>query len=72
MLQACTHYRKRIDEYLNFLKKTRTPESIKNIDTCNQSSEIRLSKVDLAMETLHEHRLALTNAKSTKTKNSQG
>ena len=33
ILQACTHYRKRTDEYPNFLKKTRTSESLKNIDT---------------------------------------
>ena len=70
ILQACTHYRKRTDEYLNFLKKTRTSESLKNIDTCNQSSEIWLSKIDLAMETLREHHLALTKAKFTKTRTS--
>ncbi|XP_052103849.1 uncharacterized protein LOC127737302 [Mytilus californianus] len=72
IVQACTNYRRLTDEYLKFLKNTRTLDSLQDIDTCKLSTDIRMSKVDLAIETLHEHRLTLTKAKSTKTKTSKG
>ncbi|XP_071122109.1 uncharacterized protein [Mytilus edulis] len=72
LIKACTNYRRLTDEYLDFLKRTRTLESQKDIDACNLSLDFRLSRVELVMETLHEHRLALTKAKSTKTKTSRG
>ncbi|XP_071161241.1 uncharacterized protein [Mytilus edulis] len=70
LVKACTNYRRLTDEYLDFLKRTRTLDSQKDIDACNLTLDLRLSKVDLAMESLHEHRLALTKAKSTKTRTS--
>ncbi|XP_052081320.1 uncharacterized protein LOC127719308 isoform X2 [Mytilus californianus] len=72
IVQACTNYRRLTDEYLKFLKNTRTLDSLKDIDTCKLPTYIRMSKVDLAIETLHEHRLTLTKVKSTKTKTSKG
>ncbi|XP_076082666.1 uncharacterized protein LOC143053771 [Mytilus galloprovincialis] len=72
IVQACTKYRRLTDEYLTFLKNTKTLDSLQDIDTCKFSTDIRLSKVELAIETLHEHRLALTQAKSTRTKTSKG
>ncbi|XP_052105202.1 uncharacterized protein LOC127738110 [Mytilus californianus] len=72
LVKACTNYRRLTDEYLNFLKRTRTLDSLKDKDACNLTLDIRLSKVDMAIETLHEHRIALTKAKSTKTKTSKG
>ncbi|XP_076078783.1 uncharacterized protein LOC143048795 [Mytilus galloprovincialis] len=72
LVKACTNYRRLTDEYLDFLKRTRTLDSQKDIDACNLTLDLRLSKVELAMESLHEHRLALTKAKSTKTKTSKG
>ncbi|XP_076071647.1 uncharacterized protein LOC143043034 [Mytilus galloprovincialis] len=72
LVKACNNYRRLTDEYLEFLKRTRTLESQKEIDACKLSLDLRLSKVELVMEKLHEHRLALTNAKSTKTKTSKG
>ncbi|XP_052062914.1 uncharacterized protein LOC127702663 [Mytilus californianus] len=71
LVKACTNYRRLTDEYLDFLKRTRTLDSQKDIDACNLTLDIRLSKVDHALETLHEHRLDLTKAKSTKTKTSK-
>ncbi|XP_076102597.1 uncharacterized protein LOC143071864 [Mytilus galloprovincialis] len=71
-VKACNNYRRLTDEYLDFLKRTRTLESQKEIDACKLSLDLRLSKVELVMEKLHEHRLALTKAKSTKTKTSRG
>ncbi|XP_071175485.1 plectin-like [Mytilus edulis] len=70
LVKACTNYRRHADEYLDFLKRTRTLDSQKEIDACNLTLDLRLSKVELAMESLHEHRLALSKAKSTKTKTS--
>ncbi|XP_076089919.1 uncharacterized protein LOC143061943 [Mytilus galloprovincialis] len=70
LVKACTNYRRLTDEYLDFLKRTRTLDSQKDIDACNLTLDLRLSKVELAMESLHEHRLALTKAKSTKTRTS--
>ena len=72
LVKACNNYRRLTDEYLDFLKRTRTLESQKEIDACKLSLDLRLSKVELVMEKLHEHRLALTKAKSTKTKTSKG
>ncbi|XP_076109616.1 uncharacterized protein LOC143078648 [Mytilus galloprovincialis] len=72
IVQACTNYRRLTDEYLKFLKNTKTLDSLQDIDTCKFSTDIRMSKVELAIETLHEHRLALTQAKSTRTKTSKG
>ncbi|XP_071152766.1 uncharacterized protein [Mytilus edulis] len=72
LVKACTNYRRLTDEYLDFLKRTRTLDSQKDIDACNLTLDLRLSKVELAMDSLHEHRLALTKAKSTKTKTSRG
>ncbi|XP_071151136.1 uncharacterized protein [Mytilus edulis] len=72
IVQACTKYRRLTDEYLTFLKNTKTLDSLQDIDTCKFSTDIRMSKVELAIETLHEHRLALTQAKSTRTKTSKG
>ncbi|XP_076102049.1 uncharacterized protein LOC143071561 [Mytilus galloprovincialis] len=72
LVKACNNYRRLTDEYLDFLKRTRTLESQKEIDACKLSLDLRLSKVELVMEKLHEHRLALTKAKSTKTKTSRG
>ncbi|XP_071139793.1 merlin-like [Mytilus edulis] len=72
LVKACYNYRRLTDEYLDFLKRTRTLESQKEIDACKLSLDLRLSQVELAMEKLHEHRLALTKAKSTKTKTSRG
>ena len=73
LVKVCTNYRRLTNEYLDFLKITRTLDSLKYIveDACNLSLDIRLSKVDLTMETLHEHRIALTKAESTKTKTSK-
>ncbi|XP_071147619.1 MAP7 domain-containing protein 2-like [Mytilus edulis] len=72
IVQACTKYRRLTDEYLTFLKNTKTLDSLQDIDTCKFSTDIRMSKVELAIETLHEHRLTLTKAKSTKTRTSKG
>ncbi|XP_052091094.1 uncharacterized protein LOC127727986 [Mytilus californianus] len=72
LVKACNNYRRLTDEFLDFLKRTRTSESQKEIEACNLSLGFRLSKVELVMEKLHEHRLALTKAKSTKTKTSKG
>ncbi|XP_071167095.1 uncharacterized protein [Mytilus edulis] len=72
IVQACTNYRRLTDEYLQFLKSTKTLDSLQDIDTCKLSTDIRMSKVDLAIEALHEHRLTLTKAKSTKTRTSKG
>ncbi|XP_071123362.1 uncharacterized protein [Mytilus edulis] len=72
IVQACTNYRRLTDEYLQFLKGTKTLDSLQDIDTCKLSTGIRMSKVDLAIEALHEHRLTLTKAKSTKTRTSKG
>ncbi|XP_052069120.1 titin homolog [Mytilus californianus] len=71
LVKACNNYRRLTDEFLDFLKRTRTSESQKEIESCNLSLDFRLSKVELVMEKLHEHRLALTKAKSTKTKTSK-
>ena len=65
-----SNYRRLTDEYMDFLKRTRTFDCQK--DSCNLSFDIRLSKVDLATETLNEHRLALTKARSTTTKTCKG
>ena len=59
LVKACTNYRRLTDEYLDFLKRTRTLDSQKDIDACNLTLDLRLSKVELAMESLHEHRLVL-------------
>ncbi|XP_076084371.1 uncharacterized protein LOC143055113, partial [Mytilus galloprovincialis] len=72
IVQACTNYRRLTDEYLKFLKNTKTLDSLQDVDTCKFSTDIRMSKVDLAIETSHEHRLTLTRAKSTKTRTSKG
>ncbi|XP_076071585.1 uncharacterized protein LOC143042967 [Mytilus galloprovincialis] len=72
LVKACNNYRRLTDEYLDFLKRTRTLESQKEIDACKLSLDFRLSKVELVMEKLHEQRLALTKSKSTKTKTSKG
>ncbi|XP_071136823.1 uncharacterized protein [Mytilus edulis] len=60
LVKACNNYRRLTDEYLDFLKRTRTLESQKEIDACKLSLDLRLSKVELVMEKLHEYRLALT------------
>ena len=70
LVKACTNYRRLTNEYLDFLKRTRTLDSQKDIDACNLTLDLRLSKVELAMDSLHEHRLALTKSKSTKTRTS--
>ena len=68
LLHAYTPYRRHMDMYLTFLQGIRSIESAEDLTSYTGLAEVRKDKFNTVLESLEEHRIALTPAKSVRSK----
>ena len=68
LVQAYNPFRRHTDIYLAFLKCVRSIESTEDLDSFFPIAEIRKSTVNAVLESLEEQRIALTPAKSVRSR----